>query len=394
MTMMSWHVLFVLCFLCVASTTAAEEEVPQKSFDTVFLVDSSSNVKDKEKYELIRRFVVNLTLELVNTKTHRVGIVSFSGVVYRMILPLTDDESLVHEGMKGMLKTGGYSYVSAALNYTFGKMFNRSIHIGDGKQIVTVLGGRPHNYDAITKMATFLKAKGLEMYSVGIGNDFFKSTKELRALASLPVKDHTLRTTYKSLLKSTPVMLKKLKRDGYGFIYKKKKFHNSKSNAHNVNKVQQINKITSPKKGLSPVQTTTSGSTETTKIIDATEGTNFVPKSNARIYVRRRNVGNNGGRRPNLRAGEATVATPPTAPADLSSLIKANTSSAPVAPASCVGHIPADNRIVTNGTMVTGIIANNTVLPSHNRACDPTKPLEEGINVGDSGIDSTWDYGK
>ena len=50
------------------------------------------------------------------------------------------------------------------------------------------------------------------MYSVGIGDDFFKCTKELRTLASLPVRDHTLRTTYKSLLKSTPIMLKKLRK--------------------------------------------------------------------------------------------------------------------------------------------------------------------------------------
>ena len=49
------------------------------------------------------------------------------------------------------------------------------------------------------------------MYSVGVGDDFFETTKDLRTLASTPVKEHTLRTKYNSLLKSSSIMMKKLK---------------------------------------------------------------------------------------------------------------------------------------------------------------------------------------
>ena len=55
---------------------------------------------------------------------------------------------------------GGYTYIDKALNYTFDQMFNGTARIGDGKQIVTVLGGKLQDYDAITKMANSLKAKG------------------------------------------------------------------------------------------------------------------------------------------------------------------------------------------------------------------------------------------
>jgi len=64
---------------------------------------------------------------------------------------------------------------------------------------------------------------------------------------------------------------------------------------------------------------------------------------------------------------------------------------------SCVGLVPLANRIITNGTMVTGIVATHQddgATAPLTRACDPERPLEEGISSSESGIDATWDYGK
>jgi len=92
-------------------------------------------------------------------------------------------------------------------------------------------------------------------------------------------------------------------------------------------------------------------------------------------------------------SGVSTVGTPSTAHPDMGNLITTNaTGGAP----SCVGSVPLANRIITNGTMVTGIIAThqNSTMTSTTRACDPSMPLEEGISNGESGIDATWDYGR
>ena len=119
----------------------------------------------------------------------------------------------------------------------------------------------------------------------------------------------------------------------------------------------------------------------------AVEYTNKVAKINHTIGARKRSIGLGAVGPIN------TVGIPPTASADMGGLLNAN-ASAPEGSASCVGHIAAANRIVTNGTMVTGIIADTTAQPIDNRACDPAMPLEKGINLGNSGIDPTWDYGK
>lgn len=95
-------------------------------------------------------------------------------------------------------------------------------------------------------------------------------------------------------------------------------------------------------------------------------------------------------------SGISTVGTPNTASPDMSNLITNNTkiSDAP----SCVGSVPIDNRILTNGTMVTGIVPtgnqNTTAAASRNCGDASSAPVEEGISTGESGIDATWDYGK
>ena len=51
---------------------------------------------------------------------------------------------------------------------------------------------------------------GLEMYCVGVGNYFFRNIKEMKNIASLPLRHHTLRTNYESLLNTADIMLHKL----------------------------------------------------------------------------------------------------------------------------------------------------------------------------------------
>jgi len=385
---MPWQKLFLICLLLFIVSSVTDGRRPIKKYETVFLVDSSKNVRNPGKYDLIRQFVVNLTLELVKSPHRRVGIVSFSGEDHRMVLPLTNDASMVHQIDHDFKNTGGHSYVSSALNFTMEKMFDSSVHVADGKQIVTVLGGLPDNYDHFNGMATSLKAKGLEMYCVGVGDDFFKSTKELKALASLPIKDHTLRTTFKSLLTSASVMLRKLKKVGYGSILKRKSLNEIKEKTKKT--VQQTNLF----KNSQMNDTVHAGSSM------------LATKNSTTIFIRRENVApaaaantlntaaGVAAKKPSAAATAATMANPPIASADLGYLIRANSSNLPTGSAACVGHVPAANRIVTDGKMVTGIVADNTVVPSNSRACDPSKTLEQNMNMGDSGVDSTWDYGK
>ena len=110
----------------------------------------------------------------------------------------------------------------------------------------------------------------------------------------------------------------------------------------------------------------------------------------------RRTMGEVAQKRPEL-IDAATIATPPLAHPDLGNLI--NDSSPPSGYSSCVGHVPDANRVLTDGGMVTGIIANTTVIHENNenRECGPggVSPIPDtGIKMGDSGVDSTWDYGK
>ena len=95
-------------------------------------------------------------------------------------------------------------------------------------------------------------------------------------------------------------------------------------------------------------------------------------------------------------SGISTVNPPNTASPDMGNLITGNATFNTGGPPSCVGVAPLDNRILTNGTMVTGIVATNqnTTAAANSRNCGEGGPVEEGISTGESGIDATWDYGK
>jgi len=489
-----------LVLLCCFVTMSNAGSV--RTFDTLLLVDSSSSARDRDKYDLIRRFVATLSEQLLKTKQHRVAIVSFSDVVYRLILKFTDNPKQMNEGLKNLNKTGGFSYVT---DDVIVKMFNTS-KLGDGKQVVTVLGRNPENSDAISKTAKSLKSRGLEMYSVGVGPDFFKNTKDLRALSSVPLKDHTLRTTYGSLLKATPVMLKKLQTDAkatttpqkiIGFALKTQPrkavqqhhlthhkaheksphlLHHNKAYNHKIEQPkakaqlrlqqqpkQQQPQQQQPKSQAHPqpprprprqrahhhhnhhhhhhhsnpsIEPHLVKSQKVNKAPRKHKTIRSRPRSpqhvwgmpdpsqlppEARPFTDEKNAPSEAGLMnimdvtekdasydrtttnvaTNLLldyfgSGISTVGTPNTASPDMSNLITNNTKigDAP----SCVGSVPIDNRILTNGTMVTGIVPtgnqNTTAAASRNCGDASSVPVEEGISTGESGIDATWDYGK
>lgn len=168
--------------------------------------------------------------------------------------------------------------------------------------------------------------------------------------------------------------------------------------AHEAIKAQGSIVVAHHQTNLSPLKNT---------IVQATTAKSTAARKISTIYIRRENVAPGAAapntlntaagvaaKKPSAAAGAATVAHPPIAPADLGNLIKANPANTPSGSPTCVGRVPAANRIVTDGTMVTGIIANNTVVTSDSRACDPSLTQEKNMNTGDSGVDSTWDYGK
>ena len=167
--------------------------VCQTNLDLLFLLDESGSV-GSTNHQLSLEFIESVVgFYDISTNSTRVATISFaSGVTTEFDF---DDHSTlrgVRRAIRRIGYSGGYTYTALALDLA-AELFNdpsssgaRPLSAGIPRVAVLITNGRSNVYN-ITQPAIDLRAAGVTVYTIGIGN---YNLNELLFIASDPDTDH------------------------------------------------------------------------------------------------------------------------------------------------------------------------------------------------------------
>ncbi len=165
----------------------------QTNLDLLFLLDESGSV-GSTNHQLGLRFMESVvSFYDISLDGTRVAVISFS-IGANVEFDFDDHSTLqqVQNAIREMRYSGGYTYTGLALQ-SAAELFNdpsssgaRPASAGIPRVVVLITDGRSNVY-SITQPAIDLRAAGVTVYSIGIGN---YNLDELLFIASDPDSDH------------------------------------------------------------------------------------------------------------------------------------------------------------------------------------------------------------
>ena len=167
--------------------------VCQTNLDLLFLLDESGSV-GSTNHDLALRFIESVVgFYDISTSGTRVAMVSFStGVTTEFDFDDRSTLRCVQRAIRRIGYSGGYTYTALALDLA-AELFNdpsssgaRPLSAGIPRVAVLITNGRSNVYN-ITQPAIDLRAAGVTVYTIGIGN---YNLNELLFIASDPDTDH------------------------------------------------------------------------------------------------------------------------------------------------------------------------------------------------------------
>uniref|UniRef100_A0A4X1UWJ0 Collagen alpha-5(VI) chain n=1 Tax=Sus scrofa TaxID=9823 RepID=A0A4X1UWJ0_PIG len=153
-----------------------------KELDVVFVLDHSSSIQPRDQESMI-----NLTMHLVKKSDVGPNRVQFGALRYSnepdIIFYLNSNRSAIMEHLRSLSAKGGDTYTAKALeraNILFTEEHGSRIKQNVKQMLIIITDGRSHDHIHLSDKASKLRAKGIIIYAVGVGE---ANQEELETMA-------------------------------------------------------------------------------------------------------------------------------------------------------------------------------------------------------------------
>ncbi|XP_020926996.1 collagen alpha-5(VI) chain isoform X4 [Sus scrofa] len=153
-----------------------------KELDVVFVLDHSSSIQPRDQESMI-----NLTMHLVKKSDVGPNRVQFGALRYSnepdIIFYLNSNRSAIMEYLRSLSAKGGDTYTAKALeraNILFTEEHGSRIKQNVKQMLIIITDGKSHDHIHLSDKASKLRAKGIIIYAVGVGE---ANQEELETMA-------------------------------------------------------------------------------------------------------------------------------------------------------------------------------------------------------------------